>query len=229
MEVMVMSRFRLFLLGLLAVLAVGAVSAVSASADSCTGGTHLVFCSDANVPLVGETVLGLGGLALLASLLGGVEARFHCPDFHVTGTLGLLGAGTGLLLFLHCKLEKPAGCKLSVADEKEIDAKYTAQQETLTLALLIGSGPSEDFTSLHVEKNGTETCVFTGTFKVTGRQMVETSAGVTVDQTVTAKKAESFLKFFGEPASFNGVAKVHLAGTLNMANLGLAWGVLHGE
>jgi hypothetical protein len=224
-----MSRFRLLLLGLLAVLAVGAVSAASASAETCNGGVHLVFCNDANVPLHGETILGLGGLALLASILGGAEAKFHCPDFHVTGTLGLLGASTGLLLFLHCKLEKPAGCKLSVADEKEIDAKYTAQQETLTLALFTGSGAGEEFTSLHVEKNGAETCAATGTFKVTGRQMVETSAGVTVDQTVTAKKAESFLKLGVEAASFNGVAKVHLAGTSNMANLGLAWGVLHGE
>jgi hypothetical protein len=225
-----MSRFRLLLLGLLAVLAVGAVSAASASAvDTCNGGIHLVFCNDANEPLDGETVLGLGGLALLASILGGAEAKFHCPDFHVTGTLGLLGAATGLLLFLHCKEEKPASCKLSAADEKEIDAKYIVQQETLTLALFTGSGTGEEFTSLHVESKPGETCVATGTFPVKGRQMVETSKGVTVDQEVTAKKAESFLKFGVEPASFNGVAKVHLAGTLNMANLGLAWGVLHGE
>jgi hypothetical protein len=218
-----MSRFRLLLLGLLAVLAVGAVSAASsASADSCTGGTHLVFCNHADEPLVGKTILGLGGLALLASILGGAEAKFHCPDFHVTGTLGNLGAGTGSLVFLHCKLEKPAGCKLSAADETEINANYTAQQETLTLALFTGSGAGEEFTSLHVENKGAEKCPATGIFKVTGKQMVETSAGVTVDQTVTAKKAESFLKLGVEAASFNGVAKVHLAS-------GLPWGVLHGE
>jgi hypothetical protein len=225
-----MSCFKLVLLGLLGVLAVGAASAASSSsAESCNGGTHLVFCNNLHDLLVGETVLGLGGLALLASILGGLEAKFHCPDFHVKGTLGKLGAGTGLLLFLHCKLEKPAGCKLTAADEKEIDANYTAQRETLTLALFTGSGTGETFTSLHIENNGAEKCVFTGTFTVTGKQMVETSAGVTVDQTVTAKKAESFLKFGVEALSFNGVAKVHLAGTSNMANLGLAWGVLHGE
>jgi hypothetical protein len=222
-----MSRFRLFLLGLLAVLAVGAVSAGSALADTCTGGSHQVFCtSPGNLPLVGETVLGLGTLALLAGKVGGAEARFHCPDFHVTGKLGELGASSGLLLFLNCKEEKPAQCKLSTSDEKEIDAEFTAQQETTGLALLTGSkGPGEEFTVLHVEKKPGETCVGEGTLKVAGRQMVETSTGAALDQTVTAKKAESSLKLGAAEASFNGVSKVHLGGT----NKGSLWLVMSGE
>jgi len=217
-----MSRFRLLFLGLLAVVAVGAVSAGSASADSCTGGSNVVFCtSPGNLPLVGETVLGLGTLALLAGIVGGLEARFHCPDFHVTGTLGKLGASTGLLLFLNCKEEKPAGCKLSEANELAIDALFTEQQETAGLATLTGSGKgvSEEFAKLTVESKPGETCVVKETLNVTGKQMVETSTVAAVDQTVTAKKAESTLKLGSAAASFNGVAKVHLGG----ANIGSAW------
>jgi len=101
-----MSRSRLCLLGLLAVSAVGGVSAGSASADSCNGGTSVVFCTNpGNLPLAGETVLGLGTLALFVSIIGGLDFRLHCPDFHVTGSLGGLGAVIGLFLFLHCKEE----------------------------------------------------------------------------------------------------------------------------
>jgi hypothetical protein len=220
-----MSRFRLILVGLFVVVAVGAVSVGSASADSCNGGTHLVFCtSPGNLPLVGETVSGLGGLALLASVIGGAEAKFDCSDFHVTGTLGKLGAGKGLLLFLKCKEEKPAGCKLSLENEKEIDANFNAQQETTGLALDTGAGAGEEFTSLAIENKPGETCFANGALKVTGRQMVETSTGAGLSQTVTAKKAESFLKF-GEKASFSGVAVVHLSG----ANADANWLVMSGE
>jgi hypothetical protein len=221
-----MSRFRLILVSLFAVVAVGAVSAASASADSCTGGSNLVFCtSPGNLPLVGETVLGSGGLALLASIIGGAEAKFHCPSFDVTGTLGKLGASTGLLLFLNCKEEKPAGCKLSAANEKEIDANFKEQQETTGLALLTGSGTGEEFTTLTVEDKSapTELCAAKGALKVSGKQMVETSTGAALNQTVTAKKAESFLKLGAETASFNGVAQVHLGG----ANVGSLWLVLN--
>ncbi|HEY2283921.1 MAG TPA: hypothetical protein VGH60_10275 [Solirubrobacteraceae bacterium] len=221
-----MSRFRLVLLGLLAVAAVSAVSAASASADSCNGGTHLVFCtSPGNLPLVGETVSGLGGLALLTSIIGGAEAKFDCSDFHASGTLGELGASTGLLLFLNCKEEKPAGCKLSAANEKEIDAHFNAQQETTGLALDTGSGAGEEFTSLTVENKPGETCAANGALKVTGKQMVETSTGAGLSQTVTAKKAESFLKLGVEKATFSGVAPVHLSG----ANADANWLVMSGE
>lgn len=218
-----MVRYRLCLLGLLAMF--GVVSVGFASADSCTGGTSQVFCtSPGNLPLVGESTLGTGGLALFVSILGGLEAKFHCPNFDSTGTLGKLGASTGLLLFLGCKEEKPAGCKLSPDDEREIDAEYSAQQETAGLALLTGSHAGEAFTGLQIENKPGETCASTGSFSVKGRQMVETSTGAAVAQTVTAKKSESFLKLGAETASFSGVAKVHLGGT----NKGLGWLVMNG-
>ncbi|HEY2282209.1 MAG TPA: hypothetical protein VGH60_01510 [Solirubrobacteraceae bacterium] len=221
-----MSRFRSVLVGLLAVVATGIVWVGSASADSCNGGSHVVFCtSPGNLPLVGETVSGLGGLALFASTIGGAEIKFDCSDFHVAGTLGELGAGKGLFLFLNCKEEKPAGCKLPATNEKEIDAKFNVQQETTSLALEIGSGTSEELTSLAIESKPGETCFASGAFKVTGRQMVETSTGAAVNQTVTAKRVESFLKLGVEKVSFSGVAQIHLGG----ANLGWAWLTMKGE
>jgi hypothetical protein len=226
MEMMIMARFRLWLLALSVVFVVSAVSIGSASADSCTGGTHLVFCtSPGNLPLVGELVLGTGGLALVASILGGAEAKFDCPLFDFHGVLEKLGAYTLLLLFLTCKEEKPAGCKLSAADEKEVHTEFIGQKQSLTLGLVTGSGPGEEITSFHVENAPGKTCIQTGTFSITGRQMVEMSEGATVDKEVTAKKSESFMKLGVERASFSGIAKVHLGG----ANIGSAWLVMHGE
>jgi hypothetical protein len=221
-----MSRFRLLLLGLLAVLAVGAVSA--ASAETCTGGSSLVACSSpGNIPLVGELALGTGGLDLFGSILGGTEVKFHCSKSDTYGVLGKLGAGTGLFLLLNCKEEKPAGCKLSAADEKEIDSTFIARQQSLGLVLFTGAGAGEEFTSLHVEKNGAESCVGTGTFKVTGRQMAETPTGKEgkIEQEIVAKKSESFLKLGVEAGSFGGTTKLHLGG----ANIDSAWLVMHGE
>jgi hypothetical protein len=174
---------------------------------------------------VGETALGSGTLVLLASILGGAEARFDCASIDSRGTLGELGASSLLVLLLTCKEEKPAGCKLSAANEKEVDAKMNAQQETTGLKLFTGAGAGEEFTSLTIENKPGETCATSGTLKITGKQMAETSTGAAVNQTVTGKKAESFLKLGAEKASGNGTGQFHLGG----ANIGSAWLVMSGE
>lgn len=227
-----MSRIRLLLLGLLAVLAVGAVSAVSsASAETCTGGSHWVVCtSPGNVPVVHELVLGLsksGVSSVLAGLLGGVEAKFSCPDVHFHGTFELLGMVSGLLYFLNCKEEKPNTCKLSAADEVEIVAHFLGQLESATLALFTGTGAAEEFATLEVENAPGQTCPTTGLLPVTGKQMVELPGGAvgSENQEVVAKKSESFLKFASQTASFSSTAEVHLGG----ANAGSAWLVMSGE
>lgn len=223
-----MSRFRLFLLGLLAVLAVGAVASASASAQTCTGGSHFVFCtSPGNTPLENELVLGLGGLSVLAGTPLGVEVKVHCPDVHFHGELTKLGAGSGILTFLGCRVEKPTQCKLSTAQESKIEANFTSNQESATLATFTGSGTNQEFTSLTLESKPGESCLAAGTFKVTGSQMVETPTGGEgkVEQEVVAKKAESNLKFGENSASFSSKGEVHLGG----ANLGSAWLVMTGE
>jgi hypothetical protein len=206
-----MSRFRLFMLGLLAVLAFGVVGSASASADSCTGGSNLVYCaSPGNTPLTGTSVLGLGGLSLLSGTIGGASAKFHCPDVHFTGTLGNLGASTGLLQFLNCKEEAPANCKLKAGQEKEIDAKVIGQQTSATAVTFTGAGTGELFATLEVEG---ASCVATGSFPVTGSQLAETPTGGEgkVEQEIVAKKSGSMMKLGPNTASFSSSVKAMVA------------------
>lgn len=224
-----MLRIWLFLSCLLGVLAVGVVSAVSAPAETCTGGSHVVFCtSPGNIPMAPELILGTSGLSLFAGTLGGASARFHCLTGDIGGTLESLGAFLGLLLFLSCKEEKPLGCKLSMDQELNgIHAIFTGQQESATLATLTGRGPNETLTALEIENKPGETCVSSGSFSVTGKQMVETPKGGegVIRQEIVAKKVGSSLKFAGSAASFSTTAEVHLGGT----NKGSTWLVMAGE
>ncbi len=224
-----MSRIRLLLLGLLAVLTVGAVASASASAETCTGGSHFVFCNDNQEPIAHETVLGTSGLALLSSHLGGGEAKFHCLSDDFQDELGLLGAGSGLILFLNCTELLPAGCELSAPQKKEIDAVFTAELESATLATFTGSktAATKEFTTLEVVN-----CSVAGKYAVTGTQMVSIPKGgeSKKEQEIIATKAQSALKLGVEPASFSSTtSNAHLGGTLNMANLNLAWLVMSGE
>lgn len=223
-----MPRIGSLLLVILAVAAAGAVGVSSASAETCTGGSHWVACTwPGNVPIVHELALGLGGLSVLAGTIGGAEVKAHCPDAHSHGELTLLGEGSGAFVFLGCKLEKPAGCKLSAAQEKEVEAQFTTKQESATLATLSGSGPGEEFLNVTIESMPGETCVSTGQFSVTGKQMVESPTGGEgkVEQEVVAKKSESLLKVGGNSMSLSSKGEVHLGG----ANKGSAWLGMAGE
>jgi hypothetical protein len=207
-----MSRIRLLLLGLLAVLAVGVVASASASADSCSGGTSLVFCSGSEA-LVGKEVLGTSGAAVLAGTTGGAEIKISCTSDDFKATLGALGASKGLILFLKCVQEKPAGCDLSAAQAKEIDAKFTAAQRSTTLSLFTGEGAGSEFVSLEITNLGT-CAIPTGSYPVAGKQLVETPEGEVskTEHEIIAKKAGSFLTFDGHPASFSSsTTNAHLA------------------
>jgi hypothetical protein len=223
-----MSFFRLFLLGLLVVCAVGAMS-VSASAETCTGGSHFVFCNDNQEPLVNEDGLSTSGLALLASHLGGAEAKFDCSSTYFYGTFGKLGAASGLGLLLNCTELLPTGCKLSAAQEKAIDFLFTTQLESATLATVTGSknATTKEFATLEVIS-----CAVAGNYSVTGTQMVEMPKGgeSRKEQEFVAKKAQSALKLGVEAASFSTTAtNAHMCGALNVGNLNLAWLVMAGE
>jgi hypothetical protein len=223
-----MSFFRLSLLGLFVVCAVGAVSG-SASAETCTGGSHFVFCNDNQEPLVGETALSTSGLVLFVSHLGGGEFKSHCLTADYEGTFGKLGAASGLGLFLHCTELEPAGCEFSSNQKKEIDFEFTAQLEGATLATVTGSknAATKEFTTLEIVN-----CSVSGDYSVTGTQMVEMPKGAQslLNQEFVAKKSQSALKLGVEVGSFSTTAtNAHLGGALNMANLDLAWLVMAGE
>jgi hypothetical protein len=215
---------RLLLLSTLVVFVVGAVASAAASADTCNGGSHLVFCNDNSESLVGQEALGTGGLALMVATVGGAEIKFHCKSGVAKGILGTLGSGTGLGLLLGCVEEKPAGCDLSAAQEKEIDVKTNGQLRSVTLALITGSGVAEEFTTLEIVNLGACTLA-TGNYPITGKQLVEIPKGGSSLslQEIVAKKAGSFLTFDGHPASFSETStNVHLPS-------GLPWLVMAGE
>jgi hypothetical protein len=176
---------------------------------------------------VHELALGLGGLSVLAGTIGGAEVKADCPDAHSHGELTLLGEGSGSFVFLGCKLDKPAGCRLSAPQEEEVEAHFTTKQESATLATLTGSGPGEEFISVTIENKPGETCVSTGQFSVTGKQMVESPTGGEgkVEQEVVAKKSESLLKVGGSSMSLSSKGEVHLGG----ADKGSAWLGMAGE
>jgi hypothetical protein len=223
-----MSFFRLSLLILLVVCAVGAMSSL-ASAETCTGGSHFVFCNDNQEPLVNETGLGTGGLALFASHVGGGEVKVHCLSGDYQGTLGKLGAGSGLGLLLNCTVLVPVGCEFSTRQKKEIDFLFTTQLESATLATVTGDkgGVANEFATLEVVN-----CSLAGNYTVTGLQMVSLPEGGVSkkEHEIIATKAQSALKLGVEPASFNSTtSNAHLGGTSNMANLNLAWLVMTGE
>jgi hypothetical protein len=179
------------------------------------------------MPIVHELALGLGGLSVLAGTIGGAEVKADCQDAHSHGELTLLGEGSGAFVFLGCKLEKPAGCKLSAAQEKEVEAHFTTRQESATLATLTGSGPGEEFINVTIERKSGESCAAEGQFTITGKQMVESPTGGEgkVEQEVVAKKSESLLKVGANSVSLSSKGEVHLGG----ANKGTAWLAMAGE
>lgn len=211
-----MSRFKLMLLSMFAVLAVGAIASASASAtDVCSGGMKFVFCSDTNQPLVGAAVDGVSHLSLLLGTIGGAEAKFDCLKDDFKATLEALGASKGLILFLECKQQLPANCKLTPADEVSIHALFTAQVEGgHELSTFTGSkGAGEEFAALEVAEGGG--CAIPGTYTVTGKQMVDMpKAGESLAlHEIVALKRNSALKLGTEKASFSSTALVHLSAT----------------
>ncbi len=219
---------RLSLLGLLVVCAVGAMSG-PASAETCTGGSHFVFCNDNQEPLVNETGLGTGGLVLFLSHIGGGEVKAHCLSGDYQGIFGKLGAASGLGLLLNCTVLLPVGCELATNQKKEIDFLFTTQLESSTLATVTGNipGGTNEFTTLEVVN-----CSLAGNYIVSGSQMVSLLKGgeSKKEQEFVATKSQSALKLGNEPASFSTTASnVHLGAVLNMANLDLAWLAMAGE
>jgi hypothetical protein len=207
-----MSRVRLVLLGVLAACALSAAASTPAFAGSCTGSTNWVFCSGAGTELAsGTLVLGLGGLSLLASTVGLVEVKIHCPDVHVHGLLLSLGHFHGTLTYLGCRLVKPTTCKLSTANESKIVASFNGELTGGKSATITGSAAGEEFAVVEIVQKSS--CAIIANYKITGSQLVSIPKGEesVAEQEIVATKENSHLKFGVEPASYSGSANVMLA------------------
>lgn len=208
-----MSHFKLILASITMMLAISAATAAGASAETCSGGTAKVFCNTELATLNGELIAGTGELTLIAGQIEGSGVKFDCTSNDSNGVLGKLGEFAIEVLMLKCTEEAPVGCHLTLADEKEIEALFSGQMESLTLALLTGGivGGHELVAALHIQG---ATCTVEGEYLLTGRQKVELpngAAGV-LEQLILAKKAGGSLELDNNTATLAFKTKDALAG-----------------
>lgn len=142
-----MSRTRLILAGLLAMLVVGVVASASATEppakcggtvasvpDYCVEGFEL---ENAKGEPVSENVEGTNGKSTLKTTIAMVKTEIECQKGKSTGTIedgagGTVGKSTTATSFEECKLLKPANCRLTQEDEKEIQTTELNGGLTLT-------------------------------------------------------------------------------------------------
>lgn len=226
-----MTRVKLIMLGLLAALVVSAVGSASASAICTrTNPTHWVWCDHTNAELGTPPVLflGLGKLQLLRGIITGVEAEFHCKDVHVHGFIELLGLGKVSLLYLGCKMVRPAKCKLTEKQELDISTLPNLVFHTIGALpggpprlLVLGAGANKAFATLETEAP-TGCTVPAGKYEVTGEQAVELPEPESFKaehEFVSLVEEPSKLKLGGNEAFYEGSALIHLASGLPFAVL----------
>jgi len=142
-----MSRSRLISLSLLAAFVVGAVATASASEPpkKCGGKVNTVpaYCvaglqlENAKGEPASEKVEGTSGEAIFAATIASVTSEVKCEKGKSKGTIedgisGTIGKSAVTMTFEKCKLVKPANCKLTEADEKEIKTSSLAGELILT-------------------------------------------------------------------------------------------------
>lgn len=217
-----MSRTRLISLGVLVVVALSAIVLAPAMAEPKKCGvpspTHWAFCyGSGNEEMTLQKVDGSGGAASLTVMFGS-EAKFECESNTVVAELEASGKGGGKITLHKCKETTPEHCKLTTAEEKEIELPFG---ESLTGKLespgkpktvLAGGQPGEEFASIGIE-DATSACTIPAErYKVTGQQNAELpSAGESlVEHEIVAKKSLSNLKVGGNEASLSATAKIKL-------------------
>ena len=216
-----MSRTRLMILALLAAFAVSAIVLTPALAEPkkcATGSTHWVFCYNNNEEMSSQKVEGSGGTAILASSLGG-EAKFECETSTLVAELESLGKGKGTLTLHKCKETKPEHCKLSAAEEKEIELAFTMslssefKKEVPPEGAFAGTGSGEEIYNLTIEHETSACVIPVGKYKITGKQETELPKAEEslAEHEIVAKKSLSNLKVGGNEASLSATDKVKMS------------------
>jgi hypothetical protein len=220
MEIFIMSRSKMFLLGLLAALTLSAFASPTASAACNANSGKFVFCNDTGAE-IGAPQIGLAGtsgVTLLEGKVGGATVKIECKMTRFKLQLLALGKFYGALEMLECKTTTPAGCLIMEAFEPKVTGQLVGVMGKPEYEL-VGSKPGEEWFSIEINN-----CPAEGIFKVTGQQLVvDTSGeGLAVEHEIAAKKSGSKLKLGGEPASFSSTVKVRLES-------GLAWLIMLGN
>jgi hypothetical protein len=227
-----MSRFRLISLCLLAAFSLAAVVLAPAGAEETKkcgveNPSHWVYCYNNNNEIGNpvQEVSGTGGKVTMVAKIG-VEVRVECKESTLVAELEPEGTGGGTLTMYNCKETKPAFCKLTKAEEKEIALQFAS---TLTGELspgeveadFSGTGPEEEIYELQIEAETGECAIPEGGYPVSGKQKTELPSGETsqVEHEIVAKKSGSELMIGESEATLSTKLKVQLSST----NEGESW------
>jgi hypothetical protein len=216
-----MSRTRLMILALLAAFAVSAVVLTPALAEPkkcATGSTHWVFCYNNNEEMSSQKIEGSGGKAVLAATIG-TEAKFECETSTLVAELESLGKGKGTLTLHKCKETMPEHCRLTAAEEKEIELPFTVslssefKKGVAPEAAFAGTGANEEIYDLGIEHETSACVISAGNYRVTGKQGTELPKAEEslAEHEIIAKKSLSDLKVGGNEASLSAADKVKMS------------------
>jgi hypothetical protein len=215
-----MSRTRLMILALLAVFGVSAVVLPSALAEPKKCGvaspTHWSFCYANGEEMTKQLVEGSGGPAVLAASIG-AEAKFECKSSTLVAELESSGIGGGRLTLHECSESKPRRCKLTAAEEKEIELTFAESlngklEAGKSEAQFAGTGSGEEIYKLTIDAETGE-CMNSGTYIVTGAQGSELPSAETSAELheINATKLLSKLKIGGNNATLSATDKVKMS------------------
>jgi hypothetical protein len=229
-----MSRTRLILLGLVALVVVGVIASTSGAeppAATCSAVTTAPGYCVGEVPLVSASEKFEGtnsGESIFKATISSVKSEIKCSagkskGFIEGGAAGTVGKSTLTNTFETCKMIKPANCKLSAADEKEIETAELKGALTLTAGRIEDKLESKTAVFAPIAIEGKEsTCVISHvgevkTFSVIGSQLCEIDANNTAAEKeagttthkIICKPAGSNLEV-GGPAEITSEANVKL-------------------
>ena len=235
-----MSRTRLILLGLLAVVAVGAVIATTSGAEPPTGACTTVtsapaYCVAGVPPASAEKFEGTNvGEATLKATVSMVKTEIKCAAGKSKGTIedgaaGTVGKSTVTDTFETCKMIKPANCKLTSQDEKEIETAPLKGELVMTGSRIEDKLESKTSAFAGISIEGKESsCVIAHvgeekTFSVIGSQLCE------VDSSNTAAEKEAtthkiICKPSGSSLEIGGPAEITSEATVKLTS-GKDWSV----
>jgi hypothetical protein len=219
-----MSRTRLILLGLLAVVAVGAVIASTSGAEPPAGACTTVtsapaYCVAGVPPASPEKFEGTNvGEATLKATVSMVKTEIKCETGKSKGTIedgaaGTVGKSAVTDTFEGCKMIKPADCKLTAADEKEIETAPLKGELALTAGRVEDKLESKTGIFAGIEIEGKESsCVIAEvgipkSFNVTGSQLCEVDSSNTAAETEAATH-KIICKYAGSSLKVGGKAEI---------------------
>jgi hypothetical protein len=214
-----MSRTKLILLALLAVFVLSAfvlVPALASGGAKCgeTGFTKWVFCYGSTSEEIGspvQKISGTDGASVMEAKIGGSTAKIECKKGALEAEIELSGVGKGTDHFSECTLVKPAVCRITTAEEENIQGSFTAILIGKSEVEFTGSGGGEEVTGIEIE-NKTSECADAGSYLIKGKQDIEITEPEKklTEHEFIAKKTGSNMKLGSEPASMSVTSKVKL-------------------